>query len=370
MTLSADIRWMHEALALARRGEGFTRPNPPVGAVVVRGGHVVGRGYHVRAGGPHAEIGALRQAGRAAHGAVLYVTLEPCSTQGRTGACTTAILHAGVRRVVACLADPNPAHAGRGFDLLRHAGVTVTQGLLEAEGRALLAPFATWITRGTPLLSLKLAMTLDGRIADRRGQSRWISSPASRRRVQELRRTADAILVGAGTACADDPSLTNRTRPSAPLLRVVVDSTGRLPASARVLTDGHSERTIIATTSRCRASRVAAYRRAGAQVWVLAQQGGRVSLRALTRRLGQAGLLHVLCEGGGALAGSLLRAQLVDRLYVFVAPKILGAAGVPAVGGEGWSLDRAPGVVFEKAEQVGRDWLLTARVSRTQRRKA
>lgn len=354
-----DIRWMRDALALARRGEGRTRPNPPVGAVVVSGGRVVGRGFHRRAGTAHAEIVALREAGAAAAGATLYVTLEPCSTWGRTGPCTEAILAAGIRRVVAAVRDPNPKHAGRGFRILRRAGLTVRTGVLEAEGQALLAPFCRWIQTGLPLVTLKLGMSADGRLADRAGRSQWITSPAARARVQELRRTADAIIVGGGTARADDPSLTCRRYPASKPWRVIVDSAGRLPVKARVLTDGEAGRTIVATTGRCAAARRRAYARAGATVWVLAgTRDGRVSLAALMRKLGRLGVLHALCEGGGTLAHALMRARLVDRLMLFVAPMALGR-GTAAFDGQGWPLATAPRWRFAVPEVVGADVLLT-----------
>jgi diaminohydroxyphosphoribosylaminopyrimidine deaminase/5-amino-6-(5-phosphoribosylamino)uracil reductase len=238
-----DIGWMREALALARRGVGRTRPNPPVGAVVVRDGRVVGRGFHRRAGMAHAEVEALRDAGGAAAGATLYVTLEPCSSWGRTGPCTEAIVAAGIRRVVVAARDPNPKHAGRGFRILRRAGVAVATGVLAAEGRELLAPFSRWVETGLPWVTLKLGMSVDGRLADATGRSQWITSPASRARVQDMRRTADAIIVGVGTALADDPSLTCRRYPASKPWRVIVDSRGRLPLKARVLTDGAAGRT-------------------------------------------------------------------------------------------------------------------------------
>jgi diaminohydroxyphosphoribosylaminopyrimidine deaminase/5-amino-6-(5-phosphoribosylamino)uracil reductase len=355
----ADDRWMRLALMLARRGEGKTRPNPPVGAVVVRDRRVVGRGYHRQAGGPHAEVWALREAGPLARGATLYVTLEPCSTWGRTPPCTDAILAAGITRVVVATGDPNPRHKGRGLRLLRAAGVKVRAGVLEADAVRLIRPFASWMCRGRPWVTLKLAVTLDGRIADGGGRSRWITGPASRRRVQALRRASDAIVVGVGTALADDPSLLPRPAAGRNPWRVIVDSAGRLPLTARVLTDAARGQTLIATTRRCTAARAAAYEKAGAQVVRLPSAGGRVSTPALLRALHRRNVMRVLCEGGGDLAAGWLAAKVVDELVWFVAPKILGGHAVNAVRGAGWPLARAPQFVVETVEQAGGDVVIT-----------
>lgn len=359
--MMTDADYMREALALARRGEGLTRPNPPVGALLVRGGRVIGRGWHRRAGGPHAEIYALRQAGSRARGATLYVTLEPCSTTGRTPPCTAAILAAGVRRVVYAIRDPNPRHAGRAAGLLRRAGLAVTAGVEAGSARPLLRPFAHWVTTGRPWITVKLGMTLDGRIADAAGASRWITGPAARRAVQALRRQCDAMVVGAGTAIADDPSLLPRPARGRHPWRVVVDSCGRVPATARVFTDAAADRTVWATTRRCPAARRAALARRGVSVWVLpATRAGRVDVRALAERLGAAGFLRVLCEGGGELAGEWIRCDRADELIFFIAPKILGGDARPAVGGRGWTLATAPGWVWEETRRVGGDLLVRA----------
>jgi len=358
--MQTDERWMSKAVALARRGEGRTRPNPPVGAVIVRSGQQDGSGYHRRAGGPHAEIYALKQAGAQAAGATLYVTLEPCSTSGRTPPCTEAVLAAGIDRVVAGCPDPNPAHAGRGLRWLARRGVRVTTGVCEEEAETLIAPFSKWVRTGWPYVTLKLALTLDGRIADRSGCSKWITGPAARRQVQELRRRADAILVGRHTVERDDPSLLCRTRRRQHLLRVVVDSGGRTPVSAQVLCDPEAHRTVIATTACCPPARQQAMQRNGARIWRMAGKAGRVSLRALLRRLGREGRLHVLCEGGGQLAGALAREGRVDEYRFFVAARLLGGDALPAVGGRGWRLDQAPELCFTDCQRVGDDVLLRA----------
>ena len=343
------------ALELARRGEGLTRPNPPVGAVVIAGGSLVGQGYHRKAGGPHAEVYALRQAGTAARGATLYVTLEPCSTWGRTPPCTDAILAAGVKRVVAAAGDPNPRHRARGLALLRRAGVAVTHGVKQAEALRLIRPFAAWMGLGRPWVTLKLAVTLDGRIADADGCSRWITGPGARRAVQDLRRASDAVMVGAGTAVADNPSLLPRPARGRSPWRVIVDSAGRLPLTATVLTDEACGRTIVATTERCSGARARSYERTGAQVARLPVIGRRVSLPALMAALHERQIMRVLCEGGGELAAGLLEAGLVDEMILFMAPKVLGGRAVNAVGGVGWPLAAAPQFVVESIERYGED---------------
>jgi diaminohydroxyphosphoribosylaminopyrimidine deaminase/5-amino-6-(5-phosphoribosylamino)uracil reductase len=350
---------MREAIALARRGMGRTSPNPPVGAVVYKGAVKVGAGFHRQAGHPHAEIYALKAAGSRARGATLYVSLEPCSTQGRTGPCSDAIIGCGVRRVVISARDPNPAHRGRGGAILKSAGIRVTEKVCEDAGMALVAPFAKYLSHHVPFTTLKLGTSIDGRIADASGRSKWITSEESRNVVQDMRRRVDAILVGSGTAVADDPALFSRTRgPGQNQVRIVVDSNGNLSPGARVFTDGNSERTVIATTCRCSKSRIAAYTDSGARVWLLPQDGGRVSLPALFRRLGKEDILHVLCEGGGELACSLLRRGLVDELIQFSAPIILGGTARPCVGGRGWNLSRAPRFNLAAHCKIGDDVLL------------
>ena len=355
----SDSDWMRMALSLARRGEGKTSPNPPVGAVVAAGGRLVAAGYHRAAGSAHAEALALRAAGRRARGATLYVTLEPCSTRGRTGPCTEAILRSGIARVVAAVPDPNPRHRGRGFRLLRRAGLRVSVGTCAPEAENLLRPFAKWIRTGRPYVTLKMAMTLDGRIADASGRSRWISSARSRRIVLDLRRRVDAILVGRGTACADDPSLDPGRRGRGMPWRVVVDSRGRLPLTARLLTDGHADRTIIATTRKCPASRQAQYRARGAKVLALPESRRGVSMDGLFAALGRRGLLYVLCEGGGEMAHELVQRNLVDEVVLFVAPRALGSDGaVPVLKGRSWPLGSAPAFRVTACERSGPDVLL------------
>ena len=346
---------MTKASALARRGVGRTRPNPPVGAVVVRNGACVGQGYQHAAGRPHAEVLALRDAGDAAKNAVLYVTLEPCSTHGRTPPCTQAILAAGVGRVVVGSRDPNPRHRGRGIRHLRAAGVEVIEGIGREETDVLIRPFTKWVRDGVPWVTLKLAMSLDGRVADRRGQSRWISGPAARREVDRLRSEVDAILVGRGTAAADDPGLVPRNGRKPTARRVILDSRGRLPDGLRAYSDAHAALTVAALGPGAPRRRDAVLRGQGVTVWRLAGKQGRVSLKALMRRLGREGMLHVLCEGGGELAAALLAEGLVDEILVYTAPLMLGASGRPGVGGGGWLLQHAPRFTMAEVGTTGRD---------------
>ena len=356
MTASLDTGRMQEAVQLARLGEGCTRPNPPVGAVIYRGSRRVGAGFHRRAGEPHAEIHALREAGPRARGATLYVTLEPCSTIGRTGACTDAILAAGIGRVVVGAVDPNPAHAGRGLRILRTAGLAVTRGVAQSACRELIAPFRQWIRHGTPYLTLKLALSLDGRIADREGQSRWITSSASRQYVQSLRRAADAIMVGAGTLRADNPVLLPRPARGRQPLRVVVAGREAVPREANVFLDAAASRTLV-VAPHAHHPRWAGF--PGEVLPVEEASDGRVNVRALLASLGQRGVLHVLCEGGGELAASLVRAGLVHRYELALAPCFIGAGrSRPALGGPGWLMGQLPRVRFLRTRRIGADlWI-------------
>ena len=350
----SDLKWMRLALELARRGEGLTRPNPPVGAVVVKNGRKIGQGWHKKAGGPHAEVFALRQAGAAARGATLYITLEPCSTFGRTPPCTDAVLRAGIARVVVAMADPNPKHAGRGLRLLRKAGVRTDVGACGAEAATLLAPFACHMLRQRPFFTLKLGLSLDGRIADRTHSSRWITGPDAREMVQAMRRASDAVMVGAGTVRHDDPSLWPRPDGKRNPWRVVVVRRGPLPLKAQLFTDEHAARTIVAAPKGWQPACARQIRKAGATVLELPKNG---FLPSLATELGQFGILRVFCEGGGILAGELIQAGLVDELCVFLAPLLIGGP-VGAVGAAAWRLPQAPRFRRVESKSVGPDWFL------------
>jgi len=320
--------YMRRALELARRGEGRTCPNPPVGAVVVADGRIVGEGFHPRAGEPHAEIHALRQAGEAARGATIYVTLEPCSHQGRTGPCADALIAAGVARVVVAVQDPNPLVAGSGLQKLRAAGLEVETGLCAAEAACLLAPFAHHITCGCPFVTLKAAMTLDGRTATAAGESQWISGEASRRDVHELRNRVDGILVGVGTVLRDNPRLTTRLGGEGrDAVRVVVDSRLRIPLDAALITQVSAAPTLVATTPLAPKRKIAELQDRGVQVLTCNEiEGQGVDLRDLLRQLGGYPLQHLMLEGGALLNQSFLAAGLVDRIRLYVAPQLFGGS--------------------------------------------
>jgi diaminohydroxyphosphoribosylaminopyrimidine deaminase / 5-amino-6-(5-phosphoribosylamino)uracil reductase len=319
-----DELYMRRALDLARRAP-FTSPNPRVGALVVRDGVVLGEGWHEGAGTPHAEIRAL--GGVDARDATLYVSLEPCNHHGRTPPCAPAVVAAGVRRVVAGDEDPDPRVRGRGFSHLRAHGLEVVTAALAAEAADLNAAYVHHALRGRPLLTLKLALSLDGRMATGDGRSHWISGPSSRRRVHRRRAEVDAVMVGAGTVLADAPRLSARS-PGAPRqpARVVVDAAGRISPAARLFAPGAT--VLVATTARCPHEVQTGYKEAGAEVLVLPESDGGVDLAALLEALGQRPMLEVLCEGGARLATSLLGADLVDRLELYYGPLLLGAPGL------------------------------------------
>lgn len=353
-----DAYWMQHALELAAKGEGLTRPNPPVGAVVVRDGAIVGEGFHPRAGQPHAEIFALQEAGKAACGATLYVTLEPCSTHGRTPPCTEAIITAGVRRVVYGCVDPNPRHAGRADRILRRGGIEVTRPVLEDACRTIIRPFATRMLEKRPFLTIKLACSLDGRIADRQGRSKWITGKAARGAVQELRRAVDAIMVGAETVRRDDPSLLPRPALGRMPWRVIVAGRNRLPLQAKVFRDQAANRTIVMVPAVFPQRDQLMAR--GIECVTIPMSAGHLSMKAVLRELARRGCLHVCCEGGGVLAQSLLKTGWVDQLWMMYAPMLLGDAATPAIAGSGWQLNRAPSYTIRHVEPLGPDVLLVA----------
>jgi len=324
-----DARFMRLALSLARRGVGRTHPNPPVGAVVVRNGRVVGRGYHRCAGAAHGEAAALLDAGRAARGATLYVTLEPCAHHGRTPPCTDAVIAAGIRRVVIGSLDPNPKVPSGGRFKLQQAGIIVTTGVLQAPCDELVAAFCRHITSGLPWVTLKLASSLDGRIATVSGDSRWITGDDSRRYTHRLRNEHDAVLIGAETVLRDDPQLTCRVRGGRHPWRVVIDGKLRIPPTARLVRDSKLAPTLVLTTRQASKDRVAALEAAGVEVVRCPSRDGHIRMLDVVAVLGQRGLLSVLVEGGASIASQFLREHLVDRLLVFLAPKLIGGDGRP-----------------------------------------
>ncbi len=360
---------MRRALSLARRGWGRTWPNPMVGAVLVKAGRVVGWGWHRRPGGPHAEIHALRRAGRGARGATLYINLEPCAHFGRTPPCTTALIRAGVRRVVAAVPDPNPKVSGRGFRQLRRAGIAVSVGLAGKEARALNEVYFKWIRTGRPFVICKAGMSLDGKIACSSGASRWITGPEARKFAHGLRAAAGAVIVGAGTLSHDDPLLTPRgvkaRTPGRPW-RVILEGRRPLPPGSRIFRAAPQDgRVIVATAGRRRGPRA---RLRNARLWHLPGANGRVDVQALLARLAAEGVHFVLVEGGGEVHASFLgldagaRVVLADRIYFILAPRLLGGKNAPGpVGGRGVSDPKnALRLRNLRWQSLGRDYLVMA----------
>ena len=362
---------MRLALRLARRGFGRTSPNPMVGAVLARRGAVLGRGWHHRAGWPHAEIEALRDAqkrGFRARGATLYVTLEPCSTRGRTPPCTDAIIAAGIRRVVVAAADPNPAHAGRGLAILERAGVRVSAGLLAGEAARMNEAFHHWIVHRTPLVTIKAAMSLDGKIATVTGQSRWITGPKARDLGMKLRAGADAILVGVNTVLADNPTLTVRLPgfKDKRWRRIILDPRARTPLTAKVVSDRHAASTIVVVTNSAPPRRAAAL---GRRVRLLRApaRAGVINLRWLLGKLGREDITSLLVEGGGETNAAFLSAGLAGRAAFFYAPLVLGGRAAPkAVAGRGFDkLGRAPVLREARWRRLGADLFCAASLPET-----
>ncbi|MGP8175033.1 MAG: bifunctional diaminohydroxyphosphoribosylaminopyrimidine deaminase/5-amino-6-(5-phosphoribosylamino)uracil reductase RibD [Terracidiphilus sp.] len=341
--LDQDHYWMQRALELARRGIAVTSPNPAVGCVILdRAGQVAGEGWHEYDLVDHAEVVALKiaaqHAGNRLLGGTAYVNLEPCNHTGRTGPCTDAIIASGLRRVVAATADPNPAVAGHGMDRLREAGIEVTLGVCQAEARRLNEGFARWSQHRRPLVLMKVAMTLDGRIAPPPGEHQlrepyWITSEAARAAVQPLRWQADAALTGVDTVLADDPLLTDRSglRRRRPLLRIVLDSALRMPLDSKMVATAHNDLVIFTVSNDMH--RIDELRTRGAHVEVLPAEAGRVPLGKVLDKLGEEGILTLLTETGTRLNTALLAGGLVDRIHLFVSPQIMGSDAVPAFRG-------------------------------------
>ena len=357
-----DSQWMAQALRLAELGLYGTSPNPRVGCVLVRDGVNVGSGWHQRAGEPHAEIHALREAGDKARGATAYVTLEPCSHHGRTPPCTEALIGAGVARVVVAAQDPNPEVAGAGIARLRAAGITVESGLMETAARELNIGFFARMTRGTPWLCSKIAMSLDGRTALGNGKSQWITGGAARRDVQRWRARSCAVLTGINTVLADDPQLNVRDiATERQPLRVVLDSHLQMPPTARML---QGEGVLIYTAAQD-AEKLAVLEQAGATVVTLPDANGQVDLPAALHDLAQRGCNEVLVEAGSTLNGALLRAGLTDELLLYVAPQLLGdAARGMAQLGELTALDQRIELNWQDVRQVGEDLRIMAKVKK------
>jgi diaminohydroxyphosphoribosylaminopyrimidine deaminase/5-amino-6-(5-phosphoribosylamino)uracil reductase len=322
---------MNRALDLALQGLALAHPNPTVGAVLVKNGRIIGEGFHIYDRRDHAEIVALKQAGPRAHGATMYVTLEPCCTTGRTGPCTKAIIAAGIKNIYAPMKDPNPTVARRGFAELKRAGVKVHSAENFArQAEAANEDFAKWIRAGLPFVTLKTALTLDGQIASRAGSTTWITSAVSLKEVQRLRHQADAILTGIGTVLADNPRMSDRTGEPRRrrLLRAIVDSRLRTPLRSKLVKSAQGD-VIVFTTQRTDSPKARALVRARVEVVRVPSRSGHVDLRAVIRELGRRGILNVLLEAGAELNGAALQAGIVDKMILFYAPKIMGTGGVP-----------------------------------------
>jgi diaminohydroxyphosphoribosylaminopyrimidine deaminase/5-amino-6-(5-phosphoribosylamino)uracil reductase len=361
MADSTEVRAMERALELAEGGRGRTFPNPMVGAVVLSPrGEVLGEGCHRCCGGPHAEVEALRDAGDRARGSTVVVTLEPCCHTGRTGPCTEELIGAGVSRVVVAMEDPNPEVCGRGIRRLRSRGLDVEVGPLADRAAELNRAYLHFLRTGRSLVVLKMASTLDGRVAAADGSSRWITGPEAREAVHRMRSRSDCVMVGSGTVRRDDPRLTVRLQgydPAGGPLRLAVAGPGGIPRDALMLGDG--PRSVVALPATAPPEVVAGMEGAGAEVWRLPEEGGTVVLPALLTRMAKEGVGETLCEGGPSLATALLRAELADRGAFFVAPKLLGGTGRPALGDLGTgSVDRALCMENVRVGVLGSDALL------------
>lgn len=328
MPPDTDKKYMRMAIALAKKGEGMTSPNPSVGAVIVKSGKVIGRGYHKFCGGPHAEIYALNEAGAKARGATLYVTLEPCDHFGRTPPCTDAIITSGIKKVFISMKDPNPINSGRGIKKLNRYGINTSTGILKDEAMLLNKPYIKLITTRMPYVTVKIAESLDGKIATRTGDSKWISCESSRRYVHKLRRSADAVMVGVNTLIRDDPMLLSNAAGKRQPIRIIVDSRFRTPLSARIFSNRES-RVIIATTRNVSRKISERYESRGASILIVKRKGRRVDLKDLMKVLGRMNIMNVLVEGGGELIAGLMEGCLVDKFLFFIAPKIIGGRNAP-----------------------------------------
>jgi diaminohydroxyphosphoribosylaminopyrimidine deaminase/5-amino-6-(5-phosphoribosylamino)uracil reductase len=318
-----DEHWMKRVLHLAEKGRGRTSPNPMVGAVLIKNGKVVGEGYHARAGEAHAEILALRQAGKAARGSTLYLNLEPCTHYGRTPPCAPEVIRAKVKRVVIGMEDPNPLVRGRGLKSLRRAGLNVEVGILEKECRKLNEFFCKYIQKKEPFVILKVAATLDGKIATRDGESKWISGETSRRFVHRMRDQVDGVVVGIGTVLKDDPQLTVRIKNGRDPYRIVLDSRLRIPEDARVIGDS-PPKTIIATTEDADKDKIERLEEKGVRVLIFDSKQGRVDLKKCVDKLGEMEMMSLLVEGGSRINGSFLDEGLIDKILFFLSPKLIG----------------------------------------------
>ncbi len=362
-----DEYFMARALDLARKGKGRTSPNPAVGAVIVKDNRIVGEGYHRKAGTAHAEVVALKKAGKAAVDATVYVTLEPCCHTGkRTPPCTDALIRADVMRVVIAMRDPNPMVAGKGIRLLKKAGIETITGVMKNEAKRLNEDFTKFITTGLPFVTLKIAQSLDGKIAASSGDSKWITGEKARRHVHRMRNEYDAVMVGVGTVISDDPSLDCRISGGRNPYRIIVDTSLRIPVKAKLLS--HDDcRTIIATTGDAPDDRKKKLLSAGAKVITVKKRSEHVDLKALMKEIGSHGIMSVMIEGGSRIAASAVRAGIVDKVMFYIAPKIIGGDdAVSSIGGKAPRFIK-DSILLENltATKTGEDILIEGYVRRT-----
>lgn len=348
---------MARAILLAHRGVGLTHPNPAVGAIVVRNDRAAGEGFHTYDGKKHAEILALEQAGADARGATLYLNLEPCCHTGRTGPCTRGIIEAGIKRVVASIDDPNPKVAGRGFRELQKAGIEVSVGAREHDAQRLNEAFTKWIRTGMPFVTLKTALTLDGQIAARRGSTTWITSPESREEVHRLRHASDALLTGIGTVLVDNPRMTDRSGlpRRRPLMRAIVDSKLRTPPRSKIAQSSNGD-VIVFTAQKPTSAEAAPLKKRGVEIISVRARKGRVDLREVLHELGRRDILSVILEAGSELNGAMLDADLVDKMILFYAPRVLGTAAVPVARRQARDVGKIPALKGITLRRFGPDF--------------
>lgn len=354
-----DEQWMKRALRLAEKGRGRTSPNPMVGAILVKDDKVVGEGYHAKAGEAHAEIIALERAREDAKGAILYINLEPCAHYGKTPPCAPRVIEAGVKRVAIGMEDPNPLVKGKGVEILRRVGLDVEVGILEKECRRLNEAFCKYILEKEPFVTLKVAATLDGKIAARDGDSKWISGEASRRFVHKLRDQVDGVLVGIGTVLRDDPLLTARVRGGRDPYRIVLDSRLKIPEEAKLIGD-FPAKVVIVATELAPEDKIERLEKRGVRILILDSKEGRVDLKSCLSELGGIGIMSLLVEGGSQVNGSFLDEGLIDKLLLFLSPKLIGDHRAPGIfGGRGVSsLQEAIPLKEMKAKKIGEDILI------------
>jgi len=360
-----DEQWMRKVLRLADKGRGRTSPNPMVGAILVKNGKVVGEGYHARAGEDHAEIIALQRARERARGATLYINLEPCTHYGKTPPCAPQVIKAGVKSVVIGMEDPNPLVRGKGIETLKKAGLNVHAGILERECQRSNEAFCKYITAKEPFIILKVAATLDGKIATQEGDSKWISGEASRRFVHRLRDEVDGVLVGIGTVLRDDPLLTTRIKGGRDPYRIVLDSRLKIPEEAKVFGD-YPTKVIIATTKTAPKDKIERLEKRGVNILTLESKEGRIDLKSCLSNLGEIGMMSLMVEGGNQVNGSFLDEGLIDKLLLFLSPRLIGDPEAPGIfGGRGVSkLQETIPLKEIRTRRIGEDILLEGYLER------